>query len=66
MFGASDFVFLFIGVAYHQVLFDSVPVSRLPDLILSVKKEAAEKNILAPMGGHIGDGSSSFYHHSYR
>jgi hypothetical protein len=65
MFGASDLFFLFVGVAY-QVLFDSVPISRLPDLILSVKKEAAEKNIAAPMGGHIGDGSSSFYHRSYR
>jgi D-lactate dehydrogenase (cytochrome) len=34
----------------------SVPISRLPDLILSVKNELVTRNITAPLGGHIGDG----------
>lgn len=38
----------------------SVPISRLPDLVLSVKAELEARNLIAPLGGHIGDGMSLY------
>jgi len=34
-----------------------VPVSKLPDLIAWTKKQLAERALVSPVGGHVGDGN---------
>ncbi|OCB85133.1 FAD-binding domain-containing protein [Sanghuangporus baumii] len=34
-----------------------VPVSKLPDLIVATKHELASRNLVSPLGGHVGDGN---------
>ena len=38
-------------------LFDSVPVSRLPDLVASTKRDLQASGLTAPLIGHVGDGT---------
>ncbi|EJD00218.1 FAD-binding domain-containing protein [Fomitiporia mediterranea MF3/22] len=34
-----------------------VPVSKLPDLIVATKQELSVRNLVSPLGGHVGDGN---------
>ncbi|KAL5531039.1 hypothetical protein ACEPAG_3915 [Sanghuangporus baumii] len=34
-----------------------VPVSKLPDLIVATKHELTSRNLVSPLGGHVGDGN---------
>ncbi|KAH8119838.1 FAD-binding domain-containing protein [Phellopilus nigrolimitatus] len=49
---------LSINPGYKGYITDvCVPVSHLPDLIYATKKDLADRGLVSPLGGHIGDGN---------
>ena len=40
-----------------RLLCDSVPVSKLPELVYETKKDLANSGLIAPIVGHVGDGN---------
>jgi D-lactate dehydrogenase (cytochrome) len=38
-------------------LCDSVPISKLPELVYETKKDVANSGLVAPIVGHVGDGN---------
>ena len=42
---------------FGNFLYDSVPVSKLPELVYETKKDAANSGLVAPIVGHVGDGN---------
>lgn len=41
---------------YSQLIYDSVPVSRLPDLVYETKEDIKKSGIVSTIVGHVGDG----------
>ena len=39
------------------LLYDSVPVSKLPELVYETKKDVANSGLVSPILGHVGDGN---------
>lgn len=46
-------------VVYHSS-FNSVPVSKLPDLVYETKQDIQELGLVSTIVGHVGDGQSSY------
>ena len=38
-------------------MYDSVPISKLPELVYETKKDLADFGLVAPIVGHVGDGN---------
>ena len=56
MFGTIYLSYCFATLA-RGASFDSVPVSRLPQLVLETKKDLADSGLLSTIVGHVGDGN---------
>jgi FAD/FMN-containing dehydrogenase len=56
MFGTIHLSSYFATVA-REAPFDSVPVSRLPQLVLETKRDLADSGLLSTIVGHVGDGN---------
>ena len=37
--------------------YNSVPISKLPELVYETKKDVANSGLIAPILGHVGDGN---------
>ena len=40
-----------------SLLDDSVPISKLPELVYETKKDVANSGLVSPIIGHVGDGN---------
>lgn len=40
-----------------KFLYDSIPISKLPELVYETKKDVANSGLISPIVGHVGDGN---------